>query len=276
MKKWLRLIIPYVFLVIIRRLIQKKPLFIKYRKIYRDDVGKHLCNLNITIDKENILKINHGDYKYPMYIRNDTSDVYVYKSIIEKNNYAFSCKIEPKFIVDAGANIGMSAIYFANKYKYAKIIAIEPEEENFELLKNNTEKYPNIIVIRAALWNVSGEIGIFDTGLDNWGFMTGTSDLKIEANKKHFTNAVTVDEIMKKYNFATIDVLKIDIEGAEKEVFDSSKNWIDKVNLIIIELHERMKKGCNASFYKNIKTFDQIGRHGENIYLSKNNYIKMI
>jgi hypothetical protein len=67
----------------------------------------------------------------------------------------------------------------------------------------------------------------------------------------------------------------MEIEGAEKEVFEACKNWITKTKSIIIELHERMKNGCSKSFYKNTKFFDEIVKREEDIYLSKDKYIKI-
>ena len=64
---------------------------------------------------------------------------------------------------------GFASIYFANKYPGAKIIAIEPEQSNFELLKDNIAPYPNIIPIQAALWHKNEEINLIDPGLGKSG-----------------------------------------------------------------------------------------------------------
>jgi hypothetical protein len=57
---------------------------------------------------------------------------------------------------------------------------------------------------------------------------------------------------MKEYTIDKIDVLKIDIEGSEKEVFENSSQWINLVNVFFIELHDRMKDGCAKSFFNAI------------------------
>jgi FkbM family methyltransferase len=173
----------------------------------------------------------------------------------------------------------MAAIYFAKKYKDAKIICIEPESANYELLKKNTENYVNITIIKAALWKTAGEIFLFDTGLGNDGFMTGENSMVTKTPQrtvKQTIETITIDEILDEFHINSIDILKIDIEGSEKEIFESCKNWINKTNSIIIELHERMKKGCNKSFYKKVKYFDKIASSGEDIYLSRDNYIKIL
>jgi len=186
--------------------------------------------------------------------------------------------------LDVGANIGLASIYFANKYPEATIVAIEPEESNFELLKKNVESYSNITPVQAALWDKNEDISLVDPGLDKCGFMTQEKDKKekntgdILSQKTnipecHQVRGMTVDKIMKDYNFAEVDILKIDIEGAEKEVFKDTSAWIGGVNSIIVELHEHMKSGCKRSFYNGSNGFDNEWTQGENVYLSKSGYL---
>lgn len=232
------------------------------------------------LELSDVLKIIKDGYPHPFYIRNNTSDIIVYKNVIEEREYNFITSYDPKVIIDAGANIGLSAIYFANKYPNAVIISIEPEKGNFFLLKENTKNYSNIIALNAALWHQCGEIELLDVGQDNWAFMTGdgTNYNKITAPKiqrKHIVKSVTIESLLSDFNLESVDVLKIDIEGAEKEVFEHHAVWVDKIQSIIVELHERMKEGCEKEFKNVSKKFDEIGQFKEDLYLSKNGYIKM-
>lgn len=217
--------------------------------------------------------IDKYDCKYPFTLRIPSSDVPTTKQVFINYEYDFLVEIEPKVVIDAGANIGLAAIYFANKYQNAKIIAIEPEQSNFELLKQNVEPYPNIIPVHAALWDKNEEINLVDPGLGNWGFMTENDNPseKLSGNTCHKVMAMTIDKIINDYNLDKIDILKIDIEGAEKEVFSNASSWIEKVDAIIVELHERMKAGCNRSFYCGTNGFDNEWHQGENVYLSRGN-----
>ena len=219
--------------------------------------------------------INHECVKFPFIVRNQTSDVETFEQIFIRQEYNFVAKKPPEVVVDAGANVGYASIFFASKYPDAKIIAIEPEESNFQLLRKNAAPYKNIIPVQAALWNENGEINIIDPGLGNWGFMTAK-----EKNKENSTSnfcrkvkSITVDKIINDYGVDKIDIFKIDIEGAEKEVFSDSSAWIGKVNGLIIELHERMKPGCNRSFYNGSNGFDDEWQRGENVYLSRDKYL---
>ena len=202
-------------------------------------------------------------------------DVCIAKEIFINRVYDFLTETEPEVVVDAGANTGLAAIYFANRYTKARIIAIEPEQGNFDLLKKNVEPYPNIIPVQAALWNKNEEIDLIDPGLGTLGFMTrkDNSSKMLSGDTLHKVTAMTVDKIMDDYHLDRINILKIDIEGAEKEVFSDTSSWIDKVDSIVIELHDRMKAGCCRSFYCGSDGFDNEWQQGENICLSRGNYL---
>ena len=248
----------------------------------RDGNNLPLCRIEQTNDLNfpNVLKITQEGYKFPFYIRNNSSDVFVYKTLIIDVDYNFISSQEPEVIIDAGAHIGLAAIHFANKFPNAKIISIEPEENNFQLLKHNIKNYPNIIALQAALWDKDGEIELLDTGFDSWSFMTADHSkhekYKVPViQKKHTVQSITIDRLLSDYNLSSIDILKMDIEGAEKEVFQNHSSWVNNVRSIIVELHDRMKSGCEEEFLKIAEKFDEVALHGEDIYLSQNGFIKM-
>jgi FkbM family methyltransferase len=225
-----------------------------------------------------LLELNRGDCKYPLWLRVPSSDVPTYKKVFIDREYDFSTEYEPSVIVDAGANVGFASIYFANRFPNARIIAIEPETDNFHLLLKNVKSYPNVVAVHAALWHETGEINLIDPGLGQWGFMTESSENgDVQSHYlRHLVPAVTVEDLLEKFGIEQIDVFKIDIEGAEKEVFRDTSTWIDKVNSLIVELHERMKPGCNRNFYCGTPGFGLEWRCGENVFLSKKGYINPI
>lgn len=221
------------------------------------------------------LKMNTSNCRHTFCLRLPSSDVQTYKQVFIDQEYDCMTKTPPKVIIDAGANIGLTSIYFANKYPDAKIIAIEPEQSNYDLLEENIALYPNIIPVHAALWNKNEIINLIDPGLGKWGFMTELKNSSENQRAKtcHDVMAITVDNIIQEHNLSKIDILKIDIEGAEREVFFDTSSWIDKVDSIIIELHERMKTGCNRSFYNGSSGFDNEWSQGDSIFLSRRNYL---
>ena len=110
--------------------------------------------------------VNLSNIAHPILLRPGTTDELVFTQIFIDLEYDLDIGFEPKTIIDGGANIGLSSIYFKNRYKDAKIIAIEPDADNVEILKANVSKYDNIFVKQAGLWskktkcNVSDKYGI--------------------------------------------------------------------------------------------------------------------
>lgn len=230
---------------------------------------------SIVTKSECIITVAPKNLKHPLHLRVYSSDIPTHKKVLVNQEYDFQVESPPEVIVDAGANIGLATVYFANKFPDAKIIAIEPEKENFRILQMNVERYKNVVAINAALWNGNGRINLFDPGLGSWGFATesaGATDTQ-PAVFSQAVESMTLDRLIANWSLKMIDILKVDIEGAEKEVFEGSPAWIGNVRSVIIELHEHLKPGCDRSFFTGTPGFDNEWRQGENLYLTKGNYL---
>jgi len=198
-------------------------------------------------------------------IRKGTSDESAFWQVFVEKEYDIPLNIEPKLIIDGGANIGCATLWFKKRYPEAEIIAVEPEESNFKILQENTEKLNKVKIIKAGIWNKNTGLTIENPGLGKWGFETKEA----VGGDKSFLAAMTIDRILAESGHSEIDILKLDIEGSEKEVFESGyESWLDKTKVIIIELHERMREGAEASFYSAVKKYDfKESRSGENIVM---------
>jgi FkbM family methyltransferase len=197
-------------------------------------------------------------------IRPRTSDLTVARKILDSHEYEVCCDANPRLIIDAGANIGFSALYFAQRYPNAMIYAIEPEEENFRLLKRNCDGRKNILPRRAALWSRRARLDFKDDKAEKWAFAVKESD-----GAKGGIEAVTIPQILDESGFDAIDILKMDIEGAEKELFSNGcDKWLPKVRILIIELHDRVLPGCSDAFYSALRPM-QFSREdrGENVII---------
>jgi FkbM family methyltransferase len=216
-------------------------------------------------------KLTQREIRHPLQLRLPSSDVPTYCQIFVDRDYDFEVRRPPRVIVDAGANIGLAAVLFANRYPDAKIIAIEPETSNFELLALNVAPYPQIIPLHAALWNENRPISLVDPGLGKWGFMTHDEASGLVLGKPcGLVQGLTVDQVMRDHKLERIDILKLDIEGAEREVLESAGPWIDRVDAMLVELHDRMKPGCSRSFYNATNVFDDEWSQGENHCVTRN------
>jgi FkbM family methyltransferase len=189
----------------------------------------------------------------PLTLRLGTSDISVFKEIFIDLEYGWVFNSSPKVIVDVGGYIGLSAAFFARTYPDAMIIAIEPDARNYELLMRNTTRFPNVHAVRAAVWKESGTISLTDPGFGAWGLQVSESYAPLTDGD--LIRAVTIDEIRQEFGLDRIHLLKVDVEGSEKEIFSTADSWISSVDAICIELHDRFKIGCSRSFFTAVQDF---------------------
>jgi FkbM family methyltransferase len=139
-------------------------------------------------------------------------------------------------IVDAGANIWASAIFFLREFPNARIVAIEPDEANFEILSRNAADLP-ISCIDAAVTSRPMPVRLVNPGEGYWGFRTEPLGQAEAA-----TAAVESVQIAQIFDAQPPDtypyIVKLDIEGAEAEVFSQNTEWLRRTPLVIIELHD--------------------------------------
>jgi FkbM family methyltransferase len=177
-------------------------------------------------------------------VRLAATDIATYRQVFIYKEYDAQLDFVPRTIIDAGANVGYTAVFFATKYPEARILAIEPDPGNFKMLCENTRDLANVVPIHAALWGANTDVTLFDGGLGEWGFQVSgdgsRAGLKVPA--------LTVQDVMDTYGLSAIDLLKIDIEGSEYEVFLDNPGWIAHVKCVAIELHDRLHKGCTTVF----------------------------
>ncbi len=143
------------------------------------------------------------------------------------------------YIIDCGANIGLSVIYMKNLYPLATIIAFEPDERNFELLKNNIGNFgfEQVEIRREAVW-IQNTIIQFSS--------EGSMSSRIDSNNSG--NTVPVKAIrLKDYINKTVDFLKIDIEGAEFEVMNDISGQLHFVNHLFLEYHGTFEQNAELS-----------------------------
>jgi FkbM family methyltransferase len=192
--------------------------------------------------KSKILFIKVPNLRHKVAIRNNSSDIPLFAHMFILREYDVSIEGEMKTIIDCGANVGLASLFFLSKFPGATIIAIEPERNNYRLLEQNLGKYENVTCINKGVWNKKALLEIQDTGRGNHAFIVTESLTKSEST----IEAISIDEIMNEFHLDKIDILKIDIEGSEEQVFLSEPSWIKKVRMIFCEIHETMKPGLTA------------------------------
>jgi FkbM family methyltransferase len=196
--------------------------------------------------RKRVVCIQIPQTKHPIYLRLGTSDRKVFNNIFVYGEYdAVELGFSPNNFLDGGGNIGLAAVYFANRYPQMQILSVEPESENFKILLQNTAPYATIKTVKAGLWSRPTHLEIRDTGGGEWGFTVEETDTQTPGSVR----AESIGDLMEQNAGKPFDVVKLDIEGSEAEVFRANtEQWLPKVRALIVELHEWMKPGSSASF----------------------------
>lgn len=183
-----------------------------------------------------LMQVTAPGMKQALWLRAGSSDAKVFEDIFLRDQYALPTAFVPEVIVDAGANVGYAAVFFAQRLPRARIIAIEPEASNLALLKRNAAPFPNIEVVEGGLWGHDTRLAISNPDDAKWAIQVREAPDAVDALPAH-----SVDSLMTRYKLDRIDLFKIDIEGSELNLFSapSAGNWLPKVRQLVIELHDR-------------------------------------
>jgi FkbM family methyltransferase len=171
------------------------------------------------------------------------------------------------FVIDAGANIGASTVFFAMEFPRCRVVAIEPEPNNCILLRQNCNAL-NYELVEGGVAVEEGTAFLVDPGRGDWGFMLSTQgDHPV---RMHSITKIIDEQIE---HGGTPFIVKIDIEGGEADLFRVSTNWLAVVPVLIIELHDWILPGraISRNFLRAISEhdFDLVTR-GENVFCFNN------
>jgi FkbM family methyltransferase len=168
-----------------------------------------------------------------------------YQPLVEafKNHFPNDTKLT---IIDAGSNIGLTSVYLSKYFPGSNFITVEPDTSNFESVSYNLEAngIKNVAKIKGGLWSKNTNLKIVNDFRDqkDWSIRVE------ETNEDGDLKAFSVNHLMKQNSFQIIDILKIDIEGSEKEVFTGANadvSFLSKTKCIAIEIHDEFD--CRAA-----------------------------
>jgi len=142
-------------------------------------------------------------------------------------------------VIDAGSNIGLTSVYLSKYFKDSKFITIEPDTSNFESVSYNLQAngIKNVAKIKGGLWSKNTNLKLVHDFRDQ-------KDWSIRVEETQETGdlmAFSIQHLIQENQFETIDILKIDIEGSEKEVFTGAAadvSFLSKTKCIAIEIHD--------------------------------------
>lgn len=198
-------------------------------------------------ETEQFTRLKLKSYKHPLHFRGYKEDYDGFDFILVAKDYKFRIPFKPKTILDGGGNIGLASVFFANMFPEAEIISIEPSDYNYPWLQKNTELYENVTTYQGGLWGKSSWLQLVDNGKGHTSFEVR----EIPTQEPGAIKGFTIPELMKKHGWDTIDILKLDIEGSEKNVIMTDADaWLPKTKFIAVEFHDRRTKDSSKEFFK--------------------------
>lgn len=209
----------------------------------REDFGGFLFELvdEGVIKQKEFLRFRNTDmYKYKQEINDFYHPVFVnYREFFVWDRYKEFDLEGCKKVVDAGASVGLFTRYMLNRGAQ-DIISIECDERSIAALISNFTKYPRVKIVPKAISSVEGEMELMwkeDNPLVN-SLDQNSNEFSYENPDKKIVPVTTLEKILKEYNWEQIDLLKLDIEGSEYAVIDSTSDHIfDNVGRILLEYH---------------------------------------
>jgi FkbM family methyltransferase len=184
-------------------------------------------------------------------MRVGTSDPDVFMQVFAALEYGpLPGTVQPGLIVDCGANVGYAAVSFLERWPQAEVIAIEPDPGNAALARQNLAPYgARATLVEAGVWSATTPLrirrGAFGDGRQ-WSF-------QVEACPPGETPDVDGVGLADVIGARTVELLKVDIERGELELFGGLCPWLEQVRNIVIELHD---DECTTVFHRALELYE--------------------
>lgn len=200
--------------------------------------------------------------KHPITLRTRSMDLGVFNQVFVRGEYEMGVA-RPEWILDLGAHIGFASVWFANTFPGVPVLSVEPDEGNFQLLQENVSGYPNVTPLHGAVWSERTVVNIQDPDADTWAFQVEPAETGVEA----WPVAELIDRVTN--GAGSRGLVKLDVEGAEREVLQANVSWLDRIDHLVLELHEDLAPGAEAAM--NAALSDRphkLETFGENLLMS--------
>ncbi|MFT3867087.1 MAG: FkbM family methyltransferase [Nibricoccus sp.] len=178
---------------------------------------------------------------HPLWARPGTSDAATFDEVFLSREYNVPfANFSPSHILDLGANVGYASVYFAARWPQARILAVEPSSQNLSLLEKNTHPWGRIVTLQAAVWSHATTMQIANPDGDANAFRMTEASGPVQEK----IPAYTIPQLIERLGCTRLPLLKMDVEGAEVEIFRADTSWLDLIDVMVIELHDRLVPKC--------------------------------
>ena len=186
--------------------------------------------------RHQVIAVNLRAHAAPYFVRLGSTDMLVLEEMFQTAEYRFVESLnEVRCIVDLGANAGFSLRYWNRLFPEARMLAVEPEPQNVRMCQLNVAAAlfsEQVTVVPACVGGTRRKVNL--QGDEEWAYRMN----ELRTGHEQTVDVLPLSELLEIYfPNETIDLLKCDIEGAERELFADCRSWIPRVRAIAIELH---------------------------------------
>jgi FkbM family methyltransferase len=176
-----------------------------------------------------------------VWIRPRTTDLRVLYEIFTTRELEMEWPLDelPSSVIDGGANVGYATLALTRRWPDARILAVEPDPENAEMLVRNVGHHQGVEVIQKGIWGFPCSLMVEEASRSDgaWGLRFTPST---EGEQEAGVRAVDLPYLLSRLPGGRCDLLKLDVEGAEISIFaDPDASWVDQVSVILVEIHGR-------------------------------------
>lgn len=217
---------------------------------FKDNQGEELQNLRNFCETGNRFELAECRFpflEHPIYARGQSTDWANIFQMFIQDEFKPLEELRPSTVFDLGGYAGYAAVYIASKLKPNFILSVEPDPDNYALLLLNSRPYSSIKAINAGVWKDSGFLEIDQKIGGDWG-TTVKQSTAASNQPPSAIRSYSLEDLISLYHVDFIDLLKVDIEGSEVELFHPNAKWLSqKVGIAAIETHDRFKEGCTQA-----------------------------
>jgi len=205
---------------------------------------------------------------HPVIVRPGTTDAIVFDNNLVRRAYA--CVMPPRpprFIIDAGANVGYASAYFLSRFPEARVVALEPEARNAAIARRNLAPYgERVVLLQCGLWPHAARLRVRRTAR--------ADSVQVEEaaeGEPWDCDAIDLPTLLARFRERRIDLLKCDIEGAEEQLFAANADaWLERTACIVAEIHgaaasrtvhrATARHGFRVRRHRDLHVFERPGR----------------
>lgn len=171
-----------------------------------------------------------GDQDVRLVVPRDPVFAHEFFEVFSSQDYEVADVESPEIIFDVGAHFGLAALYFSCLLPKATVYAFEPASESFRLMNTNLEQRMNVIPLNYGLYSRTGTARLYLAS------RSGENSIVEKQSRYEDIHVKSLDEAMQDLSVSHVDILKIDVEGAEEAIFEATTS-LEEIDLIVGELH---------------------------------------